>query len=70
MPVQDLAAKRAQALSLDAVESLARAFPAAEKAGKHGPQATLLEAAGLLKQDAGKGVTVVVQQAVNLPGVE
>ena len=69
MPVTDLAERRSKALSLQAVESLAKAFPAAEKAGKHGPQMTLLQAAGVLKDDSSKGVTVVVQQGVSLPGV-
>lgn len=68
-PVTELAERRAKALSIEAVDSLYKSFPAAEKAGKHGPQMTMLQAAGVLKDDSNKGVTVVVQQGVNLPGV-
>lgn len=52
MPVTELAELRAKALSAKAIESLDRACAAAERLGKHGPQATILQAAGLLKSEA------------------
>lgn len=59
-PVVELAERRTKALAVKAVDSLERAFEGAEKLGKHGPQATVLQVAGLLKKED-DGPKVVVQ---------
>ena len=60
-PLTELAQMKANNLQLEAVESLARAMPAAEQRGKHGPQATLLELGGLIRgHDRGVHVTVTI----------
>ena len=59
-PTQDLAKKRAHSLALPAVESLERAWKAAEKTGKSGPQEAILKIAGVLGDET-QGPRVLVQ---------
>ena len=59
-PATELAKLAIDNLQLEAVQSLARAFPAAEKKGLDGPQSKILEAGGLLKAHERAG-TVIVQ---------
>ena len=60
MPVNELAKLKIDSAQLTAVESLIRAFPAAEKKGLDGPQSKILEAGGLLRAHERAG-TVIVQ---------
>lgn len=58
-----LAKKRAHSLALPAVESLERAWKAAEKTGKSGPQEAILKIAGMLGEET-QGPRVIVQIGV------